>query len=233
MNIFDLGVLIIVGLSALLSFYRGFVREVLSLGGWVVASIITLRFLDPATELLRPHIHSTPIAVAMAAIGLFIISLILFSILTGMAIKFLKLGEKVGLLDNLAGLCFGVARGSLVVAIAFFVMTKFFTNEEDYPDVVRTAVSRPYVEQCAQWLGSLAPEYLDKVMKKDKDADASDITEESGEDEKVGANPFERGVKILRPKKKEADEDLPASSLPSIEDLKKRIQEENEKNNVR
>ena len=141
-NMLDLGVLIIVGLSALLSFYRGFVREILSLGGWAVASVVTLRFLDPATDFIRPQIHSAAIAVAVAAISLFLISLILFSIATGMIIKFLKLGEKVGLLDNLAGLCFGAARGTLIVTIIFFVMTKFFTNEKDYPEIVRHAVSQ-------------------------------------------------------------------------------------------
>ena len=196
----DLGVLIIVGLSALLSFYRGFVREILSLG-----------------------------AVAVAAISLFLISLILFSIATGMIMKFLKLGEKVGLLDNLAGLCFGAARGTLIVTIIFFVMTKFFTNEKDYPEIVRHAVSRPYIEQCAEWLGTLTPDYLDKIMDKkdDKESDEPNLDDSKKHMNELIQKWDEKAkddIHDLAPKEK-----LPAASLPSIEDLQKRIKEENEK----
>jgi membrane protein required for colicin V production len=229
MNLFDLGVLIIVGLSALLSFYRGFIREVLSLGGWVVASIVTLRFLEPATDFIRPQISSGPIAVAVASISLFLITLILFSIITGMVIKFLKIGEKVGLLDNLAGLCFGVARGALIIAIVFFVMTKFFTNEKDYPKVVQQAVTRPYVEQCAQWIGAMTPNTLDRIMNKKETQPSDDVDPEVSK---------KQMNELIRTWDKKASakhnnrtpaEDLPTSSLPSIEDLQQRIRQENEK----
>jgi membrane protein required for colicin V production len=229
MNLFDLGVLIIVGLSALLSFYRGFIREVLSLGGWIVASIVTLRYLEPATEYIRPQIGSAPIAVAVASVGLFIITLILFSILTRMVIKFLKLEEKVGLLDNLAGLCFGVARGALMVTIGFFIMSKFFSSEENLPKSVREAASRPYVEQCAKWLGDLMPGYLDKMTDKKEGDDAN---ETNPDDSKKHMNEL---IQKWDKKAKDSinditpEEDMSASSLPSIEDLQNRIRQENEK----
>lgn len=228
MNMFDLGVLIIIGLSALLSFYRGFVSEILSLGGWIAASYVSLRFLEPATDFIRPHIGNASIAVAVAAIGLFFITLILFSIVTGMIIKFSKLNERAGLLDNLVGLCFGIARGSLIVAIGFFVLTKFFTSEEDYPKTVRTAVSRPYVEKCAAWLGTLMPTKIDKIMDKE-DADKTDA---SIEDSKKQMNELiQKWDKKANDKLDELtpEEDLPASSLPSIKDLQNRIRQENEK----
>ncbi len=53
LNIFDLVVFGILGLSALLSFFRGFVREVLSLGAWVGASLITL-YAFPACRRQHP-----------------------------------------------------------------------------------------------------------------------------------------------------------------------------------
>lgn len=230
MNLFDLTVLIIVGLSALLSFYRGFIREILSLGGWIVASIVTLRYLEPVTEYIRPQIGSAAVAVAVASIGLFLVTLILFSILTRMAIKFLKLEEKVGLLDNLAGLCFGIARGALIVAIGFFIMSKFFSSEENLPKAVREATSRPYVEKCAYWLSNLMPGYLDKVMDKKEGEPTDEIP--TAEDSKQKMNELiqkwdkkaKGGMNDIIPK-----EGLPASSLPSIEDLQQRIKEENEK----
>ena len=218
MNLFDLGVLIIVGLSAMLSFYRGFIREVLSLGGWIVASIVSLRFLEPATAYLKPQVHSEPVAVAVAAIGLFIITLILFSIVTGLILKALKPATKVGLLDNLAGLCFGVARGVFIVAIAFFIMTKFFADEKNYPDVVKHAVSRPYVAKVAAMIGNLTPDYLDKVMNKNKDALDTD-KDRIKDDAKHQMDKLQKSLQDHSTK----------DSMPSIEDLQERIRQENEK----
>lgn len=216
MNLFDLGVLIIVGLSAMLSFYRGFIREVLSLGGWVVASIVALRYLEPATNYIKPQIHSEPIAVAVAAIGLFLITLILFSIVTGLILKGLKPAAKVGLLDNLAGLAFGIARGVFIVSIAFFIMTKFFADPKNYPEIVQHAVSRPYVEKTANWIGTLTPDYLDKVMDKSNDPVKFD-----GERVKRDAN---QQMDNLR---KSIQDNSTRDSMPSIEDLQERIREEN------
>lgn len=218
MNLFDLGVLIIVGLSAMLSFYRGFIREVLSLGGWIAASVVSLRFLEPAANYLKPQVHSEPVAVAIASIGLFLITLVVFTIVTGLILKGLKPAAKVGLLDNLAGLCFGVARGVFIVAIAFFIMTKFFADEKNYPDIVKHAVSRPYVAKVANWIGTLTPDYLDKVMDKNQDA----VTR----DKDTIVHDANQQMNQLR---KSMQDDSNKDSTPSIEDLQQRIREENEK----
>lgn len=242
MNMFDATVLIIVGLSALLAFYRGFIRELMSLGGWLVASYVTLMFLEPATKMVKTEIHSEVIAGAVAAIGLFFITLILFTVLCGFIIKTLKIGDKVGLLDNLAGLTFGVARGALIVSIGYFVMTKFFNDEKNYPKAVKTAITRPYIAPLAKQIATLAPDYLDKMSSEVKKQDAKD--DMSDAKKKVNelldkaedhAKDAEKAIKaydgkIEEEKAKAAEEE---SKMPSIEDLQRRIKEENEKKDVR
>ncbi len=233
LNLFDLGVLIIVGLSALLSFYRGFVREMLSLGGWMVASLVTLRFLEPATAYIKPQIKSEVIASGIAAVGLFFITLIVISIVANLLVKFLKPGDRVGLLDNLAGLVFGVARGMLIVAIGFFIMDMVTSGK--HPDVVKDAISRPYVEASAKWLKTIAPDYLDKVTK-GKESEGDD---DLGEASKKKVNDLIKKLDKTRDaavkKVDEATDELDEKSeeLPSMEDLQKRIREENEKSDVR
>ena len=117
LNIFDLGVIIVIGLSALLSFFRGFVREVLSLGAWLGAGIITLYSFPAVSKWLLPQVKSEMVASGLASMGVFICSLILLSILLGVLLKFLKPGSEVGFLDNFIGLFFGLARGVLVVSV--------------------------------------------------------------------------------------------------------------------
>ncbi len=59
LNIFDAAVLGIMALSCLFAFYRGFVREVLSLGAWIGAGIITIYYFPQVAEKLQPHFQKS------------------------------------------------------------------------------------------------------------------------------------------------------------------------------
>lgn len=231
LNMFDLIVLTVVGLSALLSFFRGFLREVFSLAGWLVASVVTLRYLKPAAAFVRPHVGSEVVASGIASVGLFFITLILISIVTGMILKFLKPAARIGLFDNLVGLCFGVARGVLIVALGYFIMT-IVLAEKDYPKWVKDAYSRPYVAQVARFIGELTPAYLDKLTKGGtKDSADGDL----GEAAKQSVNEMLKKIDKTRDGAVSTvdevtdDIDEEARKIPTIEDLQKRIKEENER----
>ena len=72
-----------------------------------------------------------------------------------MLVKYIKPGSEVGAIDNFIGLFFGAARGVLIVAIAYFMMTLVLA-EKDYPEYVKQAHSRPYVAQAAGWVAEVA-----------------------------------------------------------------------------
>lgn len=158
-NQLDLGVLVVLGLSGLLSFFRGFVREVLSLGAWLGASVITLYTFPTVTEWIAPNIQSKAAAGGIAALGVFIAALIGLSIFTGLLVKFLKPSKEIGVLDNIIGLGFGVARGALLLAVAFYAMA-LVLKKDDFPDWVKDSTSAPYIEKLAHWVASVAPDYL-------------------------------------------------------------------------
>jgi membrane protein required for colicin V production len=223
-NILDLIVLIVIGLSAMLSFFRGFLREVMSLGTWIAASIIALYLFPTASKLIEPHVKSAVIASGLASIGVFFIALISISIASGLLLKFIKPSKDVGILDNLIGLCFGVARGVLIVAIAYFIATIVIV-EKDMPDWVQEAKSRPYIAKAAKAVAKLTPSYLDAITAKGKHAAA--------DDKKSGEKKFDDVLKKLdasHDKKSDASDDAsPSAALPSMEDLQQRIREENEK----
>src|SRR5690606_22488406 len=52
-NLIDLCVIAILLISGFFAFVRGFVREVLSVAGWVGAAIVTLYLFEP----VRPHVR--------------------------------------------------------------------------------------------------------------------------------------------------------------------------------
>ena len=53
-------------MSCLFAFFRGFVREVLSLGAWLGAAIVTMYYFPEMAARLKPHFKS---AVGAAGVG--------------------------------------------------------------------------------------------------------------------------------------------------------------------
>lgn len=206
LNMFDLIVIAVVGLSALLSFFRGFIREVLSLGAWIGASVITLYYFADVTEWVRPKVNSDIVASGLASIGTFMVALIVISLFTRFLGKYVKSGSDVGVLDNLLGMSFGAARGILLCAIGFFIMTTVI-SEDDYPDFVKNAITRPYVEQAAEWLAEVAPDYMEDLTPLKEGDDAV------SEDEKPAA------IKRLERTKEEND----GTEWQSLDELKERM----------
>ena len=49
----DGGILLVILISAILAYSRGFVREVLSIGGWVIAAVVAYVFTPSAEPLVR------------------------------------------------------------------------------------------------------------------------------------------------------------------------------------
>lgn len=188
-NIFDVIVLTIIGLSALFSFYRGFVRELLSLGAWVGALVITLYAFPHAKEYLGEHINNTLVVDLSASIGVYLASLITLMILTSILMKFLKPGKEVGALDNLLGLGFGTLRGLFIVALGFLAVTKVF-EADAYPPYIKEAFTRPYVEKVTAAFVKLAPDYLgektDKIVETAKDAAKPSPENEGGDTQTSG-----------------------------------------------
>ena len=69
MNIFDLVVIGIIVVSALVGLARGLTKEILSIGGWVGAALAAYVAYPYVKPFARAHIDSTLIADIAAAVG--------------------------------------------------------------------------------------------------------------------------------------------------------------------
>jgi membrane protein required for colicin V production len=113
----DYAVLGVVGLSILWGVWRGLVRELISLAGWVIAFLAANLFAGPLGERLPQSLGTPELRLIAAFLGIFIASLVVTTLL---ALLLSKLARAAGLggLDRALGALFGLARGVLVV-IAF------------------------------------------------------------------------------------------------------------------
>jgi membrane protein required for colicin V production len=159
-NIADLGVIAVVVISGLFALYRGVVHELLSLGAWFGAGVATFYGIDYvlpiASQLAGPEYQG--LAGVGAGTALFLAVLIVLTILTRMLVKRIR-RSGLGALDRSIGLLFGLARGALLVAIAWLVAAWAF-QDQDYPDWVVEAKTLPLVQEAATMLYDALPKGL-------------------------------------------------------------------------
>lgn len=156
MNWFDFAVIGIVLLSGLLAMARGFVKELLALAGWIVAAIVTFVLLPYARDPVRSLVKSHTIADIGTGIVIFLIVLVICGLATSWLTRRMP-GGTFGFLDGVLGLVFGLARGALLVSIAF-VLLKVAFKEDNLPQWVAEARTKEYLEQGAALIDRLNPE---------------------------------------------------------------------------
>lgn len=157
MNFLDLIVLGVLGLSTLLAFSRGFVKEILSILGWIGAVIATIMLFGPARVHVRQYIAEPLLADIATGIGIFVITLFLCGIVNHWLSGHVR-NNGLGALDRSLGLVFGLVRGAVVICAAYILMAWALPNEEERPDMVNEAKSTPVVKRGAEYLMSLLPE---------------------------------------------------------------------------
>jgi membrane protein required for colicin V production len=116
MNWVDVAILIIISLSAIISLFRGFVREAVSLATWVMAFWVAIGFSDKLEPLLRGIIDSPTVRLTVAFASMFLITLI-----AGALVNYLigQLVRKTGMsgTDKMLGILFGIGRGIVIVGV--------------------------------------------------------------------------------------------------------------------
>lgn len=186
LNYFDMAVYSIMFLSCLFAFFRGFVKEILSLIGWIGAAFITVHYFPVVAEKLQPHFAKPLVANVVATLCLYFGSLIIFAIFNRIIIKVLKSGSEIGWFDNFLGLAFGAIRGAFIISLGYLLIMVVI-KDDSRPEWLEKAKTRRYAEQGASALASIAPKYVEELSNMQMQAKQKVQDSASGAAESINA----------------------------------------------
>lgn len=179
----DVIILIVIALSALLAFYRGLIKEVLSIVGWVLLTLVMIYLLPPLTPLFNKYIESGLMSGIAASIFVFVVFFILWFIFTGYITGKIR-SSKLNLPDRFLGLFFGILRACLLIVL-IYIAIGWVVPYNEQPDFLKKSKYYNIAGSFAKPLENLLPEKTIKTIKegagaaskKDKDGKSDSIDE--------------------------------------------------------
>ena len=129
----DYAILGILLISSFISLVRGFVKEALSLVGWVLAFWVSLSFAVPLSKLFESSSDDTTLRLIIAFVVLFVLSLIVSAVINFFASRLVQRTGLTGT-DRFLGVIFGFLRGAVLVSVLVLLAGLTTLPKEDWWD---------------------------------------------------------------------------------------------------
>jgi len=134
-TIIDAVVGVVIIISAILAYSRGFVREGMAIAGWIAAAVLAFLFARQVEPLVKeiPVVgeylqDSCELSIIAAFAAVFAVALVVVSVFTPLFSSIVQ-RSALGGLDQGLGFFFGVLRGLLLVAVTLVVYDRVVVNE--------------------------------------------------------------------------------------------------------
>ena len=152
LNWLDWVIIVVLSVSTLLSVWRGFAREAISLAAWVAAFVVANLFVDQMATLLATWISNITGRYVAAYAILFVGTLMLGSLLGMLARQLVKV-TGLSVLDRLLGTVFGFARGVILILVCAFVLRQLVPPGD--LQWLHQSQLMPQLDMLAQWTQNL------------------------------------------------------------------------------
>ncbi|MCA0432325.1 MAG: CvpA family protein [Proteobacteria bacterium] len=163
-QVLDLILIGIMLISGLLALMRGFTREVLSLVAWGLAALAAYFAFQQQqfVDLVMPYVNNPTIAKVVVAAAAFVVVLIVVSVIS-VKISDSVVDSSAGAFDRTLGFLYGLARGLVLVALAY-LFYGFLVPYEKQEDWVRNAQSLSIIQTVSSALLSVMPPDIAKQL---------------------------------------------------------------------
>ena len=137
----------------ILSLWRGFIREIISLIGLVAAFLIASRTSGNAGDFLGQWIPNSTTADIAGFIVIFVIVMILVGLIGALIRKLVDMADLTAT-DRTLSIFFGIARGLLLIGLAFLIYTSYSKADQAW---AKNSLLTPYAVQMGNLLGEVIP----------------------------------------------------------------------------
>jgi len=159
-NYFDIAIVVIILITALIGFMRGLVWMGIFLATWTAAILLAIKYKDVLAQALPIKLGSTVAQTGLAALLIFLGVLIAGAIINYL---FSRAVAAVGLgtFDRILGTGLGIALGALAITLITMLLSL-----TELPDQQAWKTSRliPKFQDAAKWVQSLIPENLNEYI---------------------------------------------------------------------
>ena len=156
----DLAVLAIIGLSSVLSLFRGFVREAIALTGWIAGLWLAFQFGEVAAGWFDPWVESPDVRSVLGFVTVLAAALVVAGVTARLAGGFVHV-TGMGGTDRVLGMIFGAGRGAVIVAA--LVLLAGFTGVKRAPWWGESTLL-PRFEAVAAEVGRLLPDGIARSL---------------------------------------------------------------------
>ena len=160
LNITDWAILVIVIASGIISLFRGFTKEFLSLFLWVFSFLAAISFEYLVSPFIVDYIGNPEISKIGAYIVIFVASIFIGGIVINMISKLIKWSGVSGF-DKFLGVIFGMMRGLIVIFVIFLLMPAGLKDS----DLMGNSKISPFIEKIAPEIEAYIRDLLDNEAK--------------------------------------------------------------------
>jgi membrane protein required for colicin V production len=153
MNGADYLIIAVLALSTLLGLVRGFLKESISLLAWLAGLWLAWRYSFVVEPYLGGLLAEEPINTWVARAIVLVVVVLTGWILAATLAYLARQSQLTLMTDRLLGVCFGLARGALLVGIAVLVGGLVELDSEPW---WRDSMLMPYATELSGWVRSFA-----------------------------------------------------------------------------
>jgi len=152
----DFVALAVLVVSGILSFWRGFVREVLGIAAWIGALIAAFSLRAAVRPFFEGFVDTPWLADGLAVGSVFLVVLIALTLIVH-AIASRVEDSALGGVDRSLGAVFGIARGAFLLVLTYIIAGLFLPQTERWPEAVLQARGLPLVVSGARTVTAMLP----------------------------------------------------------------------------
>lgn len=160
----DLIVLAVIVISVIFAFYRGLLKELFGITGWILAALGAAYSYNPLLNFFKTRVDKVQIWTISSTILVALIILVVMTLINSHITGKLRKSSLSGL-DRILGAAFGVLRAGLLVTLVWIFARQMMFTEEKVVEMKKENKVISYMNQGADWVEKLLPEGVQKQIK--------------------------------------------------------------------